>query len=257
MKLKLQPTVLLLVFLLLASSNATASKTYAPGVAQGDYFTYEMYGVFTSNHSNTTMDIPQFEYNNTQWVKIKITSVEGSVIHQIYILHFKNESETELNFETNVTPANKNSSFVGQAVPICAANEEAGDPVPSAQLTINETVSRVYSGGSRETNHAQWNSSDDWGNCYFDRETGMLIEFVRTHRFTNNGTGEVIDKTDVINLISTNKWEINISQPPITLYFGILGVTVVALLSFILLVYKFATRKILNCSAASKTANYK
>ena len=131
MKLKLQSTVLLLVFFMLASSNATSPKTYAPGVAQGDYFTYEMYGVFTSNRSNTTMAIPQFEYNNTQWVKINITRVEGSVIHQIYILHFKNESETELNFETDVNPANKNSSFVGQAVPICAANEEAGDPVPS------------------------------------------------------------------------------------------------------------------------------
>ena len=98
-------------------------------------------------------------------------------------------------------------------------------PFQAAQLTINETVSRVYSSGSRETNHAEWNSSDDWGNCYFDKETGMLTEFVRTHRFTNNDTGEVIDKTDVINLISTNKWEINTSQPPITLYFGILAVS--------------------------------
>ena len=82
------PAVLLLFFLLLASANATGLKTYATGVVNGDYFIYEMYGVFNSNRSNTTLVISQFEYNNTEWVRINITDVESSVVYQVYTLHF-------------------------------------------------------------------------------------------------------------------------------------------------------------------------
>ena len=228
-----------------------------PGVAEGDYFTYEMYGVFTSNRSNTTLVIPQFEYNNTQWVRINITNIEGSLIHQVYILHFKNESETELDFKTDVNPANEIGSFSGQSVPICAANQGASDRVPTTGLIINETVSRAYVSGLRETNHVVWNDSDDWGNCFFDKETGMLVEFLRTHRFTNNVTGEVVEKTDVINLTSTNRWEINTPQLPITLYFVVLAAIIFALLSLLAVTYRFVAKKTRNRPAAIKTANYR
>ena len=113
MTIKLQITVLLLLFSLLAIGNVVAAKTWEPGVVAGDNFTYEMYGVFISNRSNTTIVIPQFEYNNTQWVRINITRIEGSLIHQVYILHFNNQSETELDFQTDVDPANVNSGFSG------------------------------------------------------------------------------------------------------------------------------------------------
>ena len=132
MHIKLQVAVFLLLFSLLVSGNAASTRAWVPGVAEGDYFTYEMYGVFISNRSNMTLVIPQFEYNNTEWVRINITRIEGSLIHQVYILHFKNESETELDFKTDVNPANENSSFSGQSVPICAANMDAGDVVPAA-----------------------------------------------------------------------------------------------------------------------------
>ncbi len=114
---------------LFISSNCKPAvpKTCIPGVEKGDYFTYEMYGVFTSNRSNSTMLIPQFEYNNTEWVRIDITSVEDSIVCQVYTLHFKNGSETEFSYETNVNPANQSNVFAGQSVPICAANMGAGD----------------------------------------------------------------------------------------------------------------------------------
>jgi hypothetical protein len=256
MHVKLQVAVLLLLFSLLVSGNSAAARTWVPGVVEGDYFTYEMYGVFVSNRSNTTLVIPQFEYNNTEWVRINITRIEGSLIHQVYILHFKNESETELDFKTDVNPAN-DSSFSGQTVPICAANMDAGDRVPAAGLTINETVSRAYASGLRYTNHAVWNDSDDWGSCFFDKETGMLVEFLRTHRFTNTVTGEVVEKTDVINLLRTNRWEINAPQLPTTLYWVILAAVIFALVSFIAVMYKFVAKKTRNCPAAIKTANYR
>jgi hypothetical protein len=248
---------LLLLFSLLLSGNAFAARTWIPGVGEGDYFIYEMYGVFISNRSNTTLVIPQFEYNNTQWVRINITRIEGSLIHQVYILHFKNESESELDFKTDVNPANEKSSFSGQSVPICAANMGTGDRVPTTGLTLNETVSRAYASGLRDTNHAVWNDSDDWGSCFFDKETGMLVEFLRTHRFTNSVTGEIVEKTDVINLINTNRWEIGTPQLPTTLYFVVVVAVIFALLSLIAVTYRFVAKKTRNCPAAIKTANYR
>jgi hypothetical protein len=257
MKMKLQAIIILLIFLFSTSTNAAFPKTCIPGVKVGDYFTYEMYGVFTSNRSNSAMLIPQFEYNNTEWVRINITSVEGSIVCQVYILQFKNGSETEFNFETNVNPANQIKVFSGQSVPICAANMEAGDHIPTTQLTINDTLSRSYSTGLREINHVGWNGSDDWGNCYFDRETGMPVEFLRTHRFTNNDNGEVVLKTDVINLISTNRWEINNSQSSSTLYFVICVAGIIAFFSLTAATYRLVIGKANNRPTATETANYK
>lgn len=257
MKVKVCGIVLLLVFSLLASGNSSTTRSWTPGVAVGDYFTYEMYGVFVSNLSNTTMVIPQFEYNNTQWVRINITSVEGSMIYQVYTLHFQNQSESEINFKTDVNPEAENRSFNGQAVPICAANVGAGDRIPAAELTINETVRRAYSSGLRETNHAAWNTSDDWDSCHFDKQTGMMVEFLRTHRFANNATGEVIQKTDVINLIGTNRWEINSPQSSIMLYFAVLAVSILVSLSLLVVTYRFVTRKLRNRPVAVEKANYR
>lgn len=144
MKLKLQVTVLPLLFLLLASANVTAARTWTPGVAAGDYFYYEMYGVYTSNRPNITMVIPQFEYNNTEWARINITDVEGSMVYQVYTLHFKNGSETSFNFKTDGPPQNESSlQFYEKGVPICALNLGAGDRVPTAETTINETITRL------------------------------------------------------------------------------------------------------------------
>jgi hypothetical protein len=255
MKLK-RPAVLLLLFLLLASAYATVLKTYAPGVVSGDYFTYEMYGVFTSNRSNATLVIPQFEYNNTEWVRISISRVEGSMVYQVYTLHFNNGSETEFSYETNVNPDNQSSVFSGQSVPICATNMGAGERIPTAELTINDTTSRTYVGGLRQINHVEWNSTDDWGNCYFDRETGMPVEFLRTHRFTNNDTGEVVLKTDVINLISTNRWQISAAQSPSALYFVVLTAGILVFSSLVVMVHSLFSRKKHNRTVTTETANY-
>lgn len=112
---KLAVSALILVFFLLAAANAAVSQTWTPGVDVGDYFTYEMYGVFTSNRSNATIPIPRFEYNNTQWVRINITRIEGSMVYQVYTLHFNNGSNSELTFQSDVNPDHVNG-FVWQAV---------------------------------------------------------------------------------------------------------------------------------------------
>lgn len=255
---KFQAIVVLLIFSMLASGKPITARTWKPGVDLGDCFYYQMYGVYTSNRSNTSLVIPPFEHNNTDWVRINATGIEGSIVYQVYALHFKNGSEINCNFRTDVDPVNASRlKFSDKGIPICGANLNAGDQLPTAELTINETIIRVYSSGSRETNHVSWNSWNDWGDCYFDRATGMLVELHRIHKFTNNFTGEAVEKTDEIRLISTNRWEIKTSQLSIARLFLFLATTVFALFSFLILTYRFVTKKTRNRQAAIIRLNYK
>ncbi len=198
-----------ILLLLLTSINATSSRTFTPGVAEGDYFTYEMYGIYTSSIPNATIIIPEFEKNNTDWTQIKITAVAGSTIEQTYTLYFKNDSEYQFALETDVNPQKQEPFKISEkGVPVCAANLNPGDKIPTAKIKLNETVNRAYLDGKRELTHARWSQTDEQGDIYFDRETGMLVKLERTHLFINPYTGNVIEKTDVIELIDTNRWQV-------------------------------------------------
>jgi hypothetical protein len=36
-----------------------------------------------------------------------------------------------------------------------------------------------------------------------------MVELSRTHAFVNKVTGEVVEKTDIIKLLDTNRWQIS------------------------------------------------
>jgi hypothetical protein len=237
---------LVLLCLTFNGSVESSVRTWTPGVASGDYFYYDMYGVYTSNHPNKPIAIPQFEYNNTDWTRINITSISSSVVNQIYTLHFKNGTEISFSFKCDVNPySNAGLKFNEKGVPLCASDLNIGDTVPTDETVIDEVVSRTYGSVSRDTIHALWNSSIDWGDLYFDRETGMLVELCRTHRFTGASSDDVVDKTDVIKISSTNKWQVNqeSAQPPKTFPFAILIIGVLGLLCSLSLICRFAIRR--------------
>jgi len=196
---RLYVAILIVPFSCFLSARATSAQTQAPGVAKGDVFYYQMYGVYTSSDPDAVIVVPPFEANNTQWVRIEITDVSGSTIYHVYTLHFVNGTEQIINGKTDLTRSlNFSSSFAG--VPICAANLTAGDKISTVQLTINETVIRSCPGSERETNYVSWNSSEDWGRIYFDKKTGVLVDLYRAHSFVNPTTHEVTEKADVVKM---------------------------------------------------------
>ena len=208
MKRKICAVLLLLGITCFAHLKTTSYRMWEPGVAKGDFFYYEMYGVFTSSNPNAVIEVPAFERNNTDWVRIDIAGVSGSVVYQVYTLHFKNRTE-KFELKTDLDPSNRGDfNFSEMGVPICAANLKVGDPLPTVQLTIREILISAYSSGERETNIVSWNTSEDWGRCYFDRKTGMLVDLYRVHTFANPVTGEVIYKADVVKMTRSSLWEI-------------------------------------------------
>ncbi len=217
---KLLVALLLLLLPSLASAVVTPAGVWTPGVAKGGFIYYEMYGVYTSSNPDAVIEVPPYERNTTDWVRIDIAGVSGSVVYQVYTLHFTSGVEAKFELQTDLDPRNAgNFNFTEKGVPLCAANLNVGDPLPTVQLTINDTLVRAYSSGERETNHVSWSSTEDWGDCYFDKKTGVLLEIYRVHKFTNEVTGETVEKADVVKMIRSDLWETKAPQtataPPI------------------------------------------
>ena len=232
MKRKMFVATLLLCLSCVACLKATSARMWESGAAKGDFFYYEMYGVFTSSDPNAVIEVPPFERNTTDWVRIDITGVSGSIVYQVYTLHFKNGTESKFDLQTDLDPSNAGDfNFAERGIPICAANLDVGDPLPTVQLTIKETLIRTYSSGERETNFVSWNTSEDWGYCYFDRKTGMLVELYRVHSFVNPVTGEVINKADFVKMTSSSLWKVTEFPTKIML----LLLITCALLSFVII----------------------
>ena len=201
--------VISVIMLLFATANTPNQEVYISGVSSGDYFTYEMYGSYVSNMPEIVIDIPEFERNTTDWVRIEITSVEGSVVNQIYTLLYLDGRNENFSFKSNLNPEKQGVfRIANKGVPICSANLQPGERLPTAELRINETICRTYACGDRKINHAMWNVGDDYGDIYFDKETGMMVELLRSHIFVNKLTGMIVEKTDIIQLIDTNRWQI-------------------------------------------------
>ncbi len=221
--------VALVLLFCVATVDVASTQTLSPGVSKGDVFCYVMYGHYSSSDPDAVIYVPEFENNNTEWVRLEITGVSGPIVSHVYTLHFKNGTESRIDAQTDITKSAANSEFRG--VPICATNLGAGDQLLTVQLTINETITRSYPSGDREINHVNWNSTLDYGDAYFDRKTGILIELCRAHLFINPNTGEIIKKTDIINMRSSNVWTISTPESPAYLIptLTIISVTLVAM----------------------------
>ena len=236
----LSVVVLLLFLSCFAGAKVTLAQALTSGVAKGDVFYYTMCAHYSSSDPNAVVDVPPFEANNTDWVRIEITGVSGSIIYHVYTLHFKNETEQVIDGQTDLASSlNFSSGFAG--VPICAANLSAGDKVSTVQLIINETLVWSYPSGEREINHVSWNNSEDYGDCYFDKKTGMPVDLYRVHSFVNSTTNEVIKKADIVKMTSSSLWVVPEFPTFLFPFLLIIGVTIGA--SFYKIKRKFFVKK--------------
>lgn len=212
MKEKLIVASLLLFLSFFIHTKATLTNTSLSGVDKGDFACYEMYAVFTSSDPHAVIKVPEYEQNNTDRVRIDITAVSGTVIHQVYTIHFENESET-FKLKIDLDPSNTSSQNLSDlGIPICPANLEVGNTLPTVELAVEETLIRIYPSGEREINHVSWNSTLDYGKCYFDKKTGMLVELNRTHSYANPITDEVVEKVDIVKMTNSSFWWISDSS---------------------------------------------
>jgi len=178
------------------------------GVSQGDVFEYNIVSHWNSLYSDT---VPEdlLELNHTEWLRVTITGVSGSQISTRVTTHYRNGTETSSDGFSNI-----DTGEGSEGPPFIGANLGRNDlvnPSASEPWYINETVTRTYKDGSRETNHLNLEftgNSSEIGefstvyDYYFDKSTGALVEYSREFAYTG------VTSTTYSTLISSSVWVI-------------------------------------------------
>ncbi len=193
----------ILIISILETPILGSTENRSSGLSKGDVFYYEMYAEYRSNDASAVLQIPVFETNNTSWVRIEITNVSDTIIGHVYTVHFKDGSEQCIISQTDLfEPSGYSKGFRG--VPLCRPNLKVGDSLLGGRLTVDHIGTQVFSTVSRQVVYTSWNSEIDYGECSFDRQTGVLTELFHVHLYVDPQTNYVINKTDVVKLIGSS-----------------------------------------------------
>jgi hypothetical protein len=178
-------------FYLLSPSPPRAESTITVGVKAGDVFTYKMVG-YADSH--TDFDIPEnfVDVNKTDYYRVEITKVDAPIVSYTITLQFNNGTKLTSDYMVNL----ENGLYSGDSRffwDFYSSNLSKGDlsrPGYPEEPTIAETQLRPYPDGDREINFLrseyEWYDSTDqtftnwyleYNYVYFDKQTGMIVEF--------------------------------------------------------------------------------
>jgi hypothetical protein len=202
--------------------TAAAAQERTVGVAEGDWFTYEIDASWNSTDPNAPFPPQAYgdweTMNGTEWAKITIGEISGTNISLQYLSHFKNGTEETGDGYIDIdTGDSANAAFT-----IIAANLDINDNLYTSgnysTWAINETITRTYPDGVRNTNHVNMTFGNAWAvnetechyyyyvNFYWDKETGMLVEDSFAE---SNQTGEYLTTWSVTSTIKdSSAWVI-------------------------------------------------
>jgi hypothetical protein len=207
-KLHLPIILILIVFLCVVAVVAvllyqplrdqTPNETVVAGVVAGDVFTYNIRTYATIIDANATVPESFCQLNMTEWYRVTITQVNDTEVSFSSTWRFSNGTEINTTGKVNIKTGTGSSQDFWA---IYASGLEAGDfarPFGANRQVINETESRTYKSGERETNsilleNMFYDADDPTGNStcesyrsiYFDKQTGMLVEFVNSDFYSN------------------------------------------------------------------------
>jgi hypothetical protein len=207
-KLAIGASLLILLCFTMASITMVQAKTAVVGVSQGDVFEYNMVSHWSSLFTDT---IPEelLELNQTEWLRVTVTGISGSQISTRVTTHYRNGTEISADGSCNIETGEGSGGppFIGANL----GKNDLVNPSASESWYINETVTRTYKDGPRETNHlnleytgnsseiGEFNTVYDY---YFDKNTGVLVEY--NSEFSYTGLTSIARST----LTSSSVWVI-------------------------------------------------
>lgn len=158
------------------------------------------------------------------WVKIEVQNVSGTVIKARETTHLTDGSESVSTISWDLQKAERMSvSYILPAnlsVGSSVGSRDVWIPtgIGSVNLTLNATLSRSYGGVTREVNQLNWSYLlpylEYWNNhteeCYWDRETGFLLEKTSQTRYVE--LGDTPMSTLQLKISDTNMWEMETEE---------------------------------------------
>jgi hypothetical protein len=209
MKTKLLTTAFILALLFTATTGTTLAQTAILGVSKGDTFNYDYNILWESTDPTATPPLEYVDLNNTRSIQIKVNQVSGNTITLEVTRHFRNGTESS---ETGQIDVNQEVIDVSFGFLIIRAGANPNEKIyPSGgRATITETVLRTYEKGERETNHYISESTEentyDKVEIYFDKTTGVAVEYYNEFRETSNSY--VTTTKETVTLDSSTLWTI-------------------------------------------------
>jgi hypothetical protein len=244
MNMKLTTTLPLLVLLCFGLVGQTVAQTRVPGVQAGDHFTYTVSTSWSSDNLTARVPTILLEMNNTLWYKVSVSGVSCSNVTTTDVWHFVNGTEVPSLVVQDVDSGSMYymTGFGG----IVGANLGVNDllhPSGDDLLWVNQTISRNYASGKRDTNvvMGSYPLEDSTNNTigtenvayYFDKATGVLVELRDAMEYVNpKENGSVIWMLRDTNLWTVSAFSLTLPLPmPILL--AIIAVIIVAIASVI------------------------
>ena len=186
-KLVASSTFILLLLVFPTVGSVFAQTQALPGVSVGDTFTYDSTNSW--NSTNPVDVVPAYLIAQNQSVlQITVQQVTSSTVALERVWTYKNGTQQ------NSTEIDEVNSGLTGTILLYATNLTAGGLLfPGATdlpYVINSTAFRSYSGSFREINHIEVNNTGIEGeaysylNLYFDKQTGVLVEYYLTTVYT-------------------------------------------------------------------------
>ena len=191
---------ILAIALLAAFAIPAFAQTYSPGVTVGQYVKY---GDFVGTG-------PGFEqFNDYEWLQLKVTSVSGSEVTLLSTGQFKNGTAVPGNGTINLwdVAAGTENGVPSTEGPIIAANLNQGDQIPPPNTySINQTNTAMFLGVARSVNVLDVNiTTPDYNTTIsyvYDQASGMLLQSIS--QTTTQAQPQPIISTYAYTVIETN-----------------------------------------------------
>lgn len=200
---------ILIIAILMTVPPAVTGKLASPGVSKGDIFEYTYNVTWSSTDPNAPVSTDIAKLIQTQSFQIRITDVTGTTVNAEVTTRYR-DGTTET--ETGFVDVQSGSIHMPFGTVIIAGNLDAKDSIYPAwdQDTINETVTRTYQTGSRETNHrlVETTSANRYEKTevYYDKIKGIVVSSYYESRDTYNSQTETFIET--ITNTNANVWAI-------------------------------------------------
>jgi hypothetical protein len=259
---KLASTITLIALLCAGFAGQALAQTRVAGVKANDYFVYSITSSWHADNASEPTPTWLAEYNNTSQYKVQIGLVSGVNVTSTHTWDFKNG--TQIPYLITIDIESGTPYYLsGRAPPfdgIVGANINVGSllhPAGNDSVTINQTTTRNYAAGARETNIVQLTSPiqnatiDPVTNATvlvpignedvtysIDKTTGILVEQKTTIESLTPKQTATITWT----LKETNLWD---ASPPTNTFYLIIAavIAVIIILAVVLFVFRNKIRR--------------
>ena len=207
-----------LFFSIIWTSTAQTGTSQTPIVVKiGDEFTYSSQLSLVSGGPSESASAFYLQYDSLEWFKLTIsTIVNTSFVDYSMVFHFNDGTEsTSGPFRDGTHLDGRGGNFL--VFPSGLSGGDSLYPFPAdddaRSYIISETVPVAYSDGSRMTNHvtvADFGHHLPKGDLYFDKETGILVEYICSIPQSTDSAVAALIWT--IKLTGSNVWSVGSSS---------------------------------------------